>query len=73
VNYPKFADFLVSVEAEMAKVSWPSKGELYRATVVVIVTMFLLAAMLFAFDTIWQWFFRLIGIIRYSGTGPTAE
>ncbi len=66
VNYPKFADFLVSVEAEMAKVSWPSKGELYRATVVVIVTMFLLAAMLFGFDTIWQWFFRMIGVIRYG-------
>ena len=72
VNYPKFADFLVSVEAEMAKVSWPSKGELYRATVVVIVTMFLLAAMLFAFDTIWSTFFELIGIIR-PGTGPTPE
>src|SRR6476646_2937309 len=29
VNYPRFADFLISVQAEMDKVSWPSKTELY--------------------------------------------
>ena len=72
VNYPRFADFLVSVEAEMAKVSWPTTDELYRATVVVIAFMFLLAAMLFGFDTIWQWFFRLIGVIRTVAGGPAA-
>jgi preprotein translocase subunit SecE len=64
VNYPRFADFLVSVEAEMAKVSWPGRDELYRATVVVIVVMVLLAVLLFAFDYFWQWFFQLIGVIR---------
>ena len=66
VNYPRFADFLVSVEAEMAKVSWPSKDELYRATIVVITTMFMLAAMLFIFDLVWQNFFSLIDVIRTS-------
>ncbi|MGC1273575.1 MAG: preprotein translocase subunit SecE [Planctomycetaceae bacterium] len=70
VNYPKFADFLVSVEAEMAKVSWPGRDELYRATVVVIVTMLLLAAVLFAFDYLWQFFFRLIGVIHAGGGAP---
>lgn len=70
VNYPKFADFLVSVEAEMAKVSWPGREELYRATVVVIVTMLLLAAVLFAFDYLWQFFFRLIGVIHAGGGAP---
>ena len=64
INYPRFADFLVSVEAEMAKVSWPGRSELYRATVVVIITMLLLAVLLFAFDYIWQFFFRLIGVIH---------
>ena len=68
VNYPRFADFLVSVEAEMAKVSWPSRDELYRATIVVIVTMVLLAAVLFAFDYLWQFFFRLIGVIHAGGS-----
>lgn len=71
VNYPRFADFLVSVEAEMAKVSWPGRDELYRATVVVIVVMVLLAGILFGFDYLWQWFFRLIGVIRAENAAAT--
>ena len=43
VNWPKFADFLISVESEMTKVSWPTKNELYRASIVVIFTMAVLA------------------------------
>ena len=31
VNIPRFADFLIAVEAEMNKVSWPSRGELIRS------------------------------------------
>ena len=30
VNWPVFADFLIAVEAEMNKVSWPSWNELVR-------------------------------------------
>ncbi len=72
VNYPRFADFLVSVEAEMTKVSWPSRDELYRASVVVIVTMLLMAAVLFAYDYVWQFFFRFIGVI-HGGDTPVPE
>ncbi len=50
VNIPRFADFLISVEAEMNKVSWPSREELFRASVVVIVVIFFLAAILFGYD-----------------------
>jgi preprotein translocase subunit SecE len=50
VNIPRFADFLISVEAEMNKVSWPSRSELYRASLVVIVVIFLLTAILFTYD-----------------------
>jgi len=63
VNYPRFAEFLISVEAEMGKVSWASKQELYRATVVVLCTMFFLAFVLFFFDFLWQWIFRQIGVL----------
>lgn len=63
VNYPKFADFLISVEAEMDKVTWASRTELYRATIVVIVVMVFMAALLFAYDQLWLWFFRLIGFV----------
>lgn len=63
VNWPRFADFLVAVEAEMAKVSWPSRAELVRASIVVMVTILILAITLFLFDIVWQWFFSLIGIV----------
>ena len=66
VNYSVFADFLISVEAEMNKVSWPSRTELWRASVVVMFVIFALAAALFFFDAAWTFLFELIGI-RYSG------
>ena len=52
VNLPSFADFLISVEAEMNKVSWPGRSELWRASIVVIAVIFLLAAILFGYDLI---------------------
>lgn len=62
VNWPRFADFLISVEAEMSKVSWPSRTELYRASMVVIFTMAFLAILLFCYDCIWRFLFDLIGV-----------
>jgi preprotein translocase subunit SecE len=62
VNFPKFADFLISVEAEMAKVSWPTKHELYASTIVVLVVIAVLTTTLFLFDMFWVRIFRLIGI-----------
>jgi len=58
INVPRYADFLIAVEAEMNKVSWPTRGELVRASVVVLVTIFALAVVLFGFDFVWNWFFR---------------
>ena len=52
INIPAFADFLISVEAEMNKVSWPTRSELWRASMVVIVVIFFLAALLFAYDIV---------------------
>ena len=52
VQMPAFADFLISVEGEMNKVSWPSRGELFRASLVVILVIFFLAALLFAYDVV---------------------
>jgi preprotein translocase subunit SecE len=64
VNIPQFADFLIGVEAEMRKVSWPSLQECFRAGAVVIVVMFLLAGILFLYDQLWMRFFQLIGVLR---------
>jgi len=63
VNLPRFADFLISVEAEMNKVSWPGRPELYRASLVVIVVIFLLAAILFSYDLLLDWLlFNIFGL-----------
>ena len=59
VNVPRFADFLIAVEAEMAKVSWPSGGEVARSSAVIIFLIFALAAILAGYDLFW-WF-----ILRY--------
>jgi preprotein translocase subunit SecE len=64
VNYPRFADFLISVEAEMNKVSWPTRQELWRASAVVIFVIFFLSAVLFLFDLVWVKLFELIRV-RY--------
>jgi preprotein translocase subunit SecE len=64
VNLPAFADFLIAVEAEMNKVSWPSWTELSRWSAVVIVMIFALGFLLAAFDFFWVWFFKLIGVLK---------
>ena len=63
VNLPVFADFLIAVEAEMNKVSWPTRTELYRSSAVVLVTVFVLAALLFMFDITWRQIFMTIDIV----------
>ena len=59
---PAFADFLIAVEAEMNKVSWPSRGELFRASVVVLFTIIALALLLYAYDFLWRAFFYYLRI-----------
>ncbi|TWT59399.1 preprotein translocase subunit SecE [Rubinisphaera italica] len=64
VNYPRAADFLISVQGEMEKVSWPTWPQLWRATIVVLVVMVFLAVSLFAFDVIWQFVFTQVGFLK---------
>lgn len=63
VNVPAFADFLIAVEAEMNKVSWPTRQELFRGSAVVLVTILFLAAVLFAYDAMWKLVFTQMGIL----------
>jgi preprotein translocase subunit SecE len=67
VNIPAFADFLIAVEAEMNKVSWPTRGELGRSSLVVIFCIFFLAAVLFGFDLFWRTLLHLLRIIDVQG------
>lgn len=63
VCWPKFADFLIAVEAEMNKVSWPTRSELFRSSVVVLVTIFFLALVLFGYDIFWKIGLGWLGIV----------
>lgn len=48
------------VVSELKKVTWPTRKETSAATVVVIVTVFVCALFLGAFDLIWSWSTDLI-------------
>jgi preprotein translocase subunit SecE len=65
VNYPPFADFLIDVEGEMAKVSWASAEEIKRATAVVLVTMGTLSLVLFLYDLVWVRVLKWMGILLF--------
>ena len=60
VNLPGFADFLIAVEAEMNKVSWPTRSELFRASMVVLVCIIFLAIVLYGFDIFWRIIFQYV-------------
>ncbi len=62
VNFPVFADFLIATEAELNKVSWTTKSRLVQDTIVVLVTVFLLAVFLLASDITWYYVLKWTGV-----------
>jgi preprotein translocase subunit SecE len=64
VNLPSFADFLIAVEAEMNKVSWPTRTELIRSSLVVIFSILFLAVILYGYDTFWSFLLNRLGVMR---------
>ena len=64
VHWPKFADFLIAVEAEMNKVSWSTRKEVVASTKVVIITVFLLAIILALVDAGFTFVFGKVGILK---------
>jgi preprotein translocase subunit SecE len=69
VHFPPFAEFLIATEAEMNKVSWTSKDDLYRATTVVLSTVALVAVFLFGVDQVWLVLLQFLGVLKFSGGG----
>jgi preprotein translocase subunit SecE len=69
VMYPPFVEFLIATEAEMNKVSWTSKDDLYRATTVVLATVSLMAVFLFGVDWVWSHLLLMLGVLRFGGGG----
>ena len=64
IHFTPFAEFLIATEAEMNKVSWTSKDDLYRATTVVLATVVLMALFLFVVDWLWLFILRMIGVLH---------
>jgi preprotein translocase subunit SecE len=69
VEFPPFVEFLIATEAEMNKVSWTSRDDLYRATTVVLSTVVLVAVFLFAVDWLWSHLLQIIGVLKFGGGG----
>jgi preprotein translocase subunit SecE len=63
VNYAPFADFLIAVEAEMNKVSWPTQTELVRSSTVVIILIISLTATVFVYDLVLRYILGRTGIV----------
>jgi len=68
VNYPKFADFLIAVEGEMDKMSWPEWAYLWRALGVVLTMLILFTAYMFVCDIFWNWLFEAIHFLEVHTT-----
>jgi len=64
INFAPFAEFLIAVQAEVTKVNWPSWGELKRATIVVVCTMFFLGLVLFVYDVVWYQILSGLGVLQ---------
>ncbi len=53
--YRSIIPFLKEVRAEIKKVTWPSRNEVYNTTIVVILATFFFAFYLFFMDIIFSW------------------
>ncbi|NLW87690.1 MAG: preprotein translocase subunit SecE [Planctomycetes bacterium] len=62
LNKPSAADFLIATESEMKKVSWSSRKEVIGSTKVVIVTTFIMAALLAGVDLLFILLFSWMGV-----------
>ncbi len=53
--YKRIIPFLKEVRAEVKKVTWPSRNEVYSTTIVVILATFFFGFYLFFMDVIFSW------------------
>ena len=60
LNRPAMVDTLIDTEQELKKVSWPSKREVWNATLVVVLVTFTMAILLYGFDWLLRTLFQLV-------------
>jgi len=71
VNAPKSVDFLIVTEAELRKVSWPTRQELWKQTVIVLVAVVLIGTLILAADVILMLLMRGVKVLPSTAeAGP---
>jgi preprotein translocase subunit SecE len=58
--YKRLANFLREARAELKKVTWPSRNEVYSTTIVVIFATFFFGFYLYFMDLIFSWVIKQI-------------
>lgn len=61
--YKRFFVFLREVKAEVKKVTWPSKNEVYSTTIVVILATIFFGVYLYSLDIVFSWVISQVKII----------
>jgi len=62
MNKPSVADFMISAEGEIKKVSWSTRKEIIASTSVVIFVMLAIAVFLYSVDMVFVYVFDKIGL-----------
>jgi len=60
--HEKTVDLLIETQTEMRKVSWPAQKEFVGSTIVVIVSVLVLAVFIWTVDQLSVWILTLIGV-----------
>jgi preprotein translocase subunit SecE len=56
----KPAEFVREVRAELKKVSWPTREEVIRYSIIVFVALVVFTLFVFGLDFVFEWFFRSV-------------
>ncbi len=65
VNAAPMADFLISTSGEMNKVTWSTRIQIRKDTIVVLIVTFILSAYLLVMDVFWLVLLRFLGVIKH--------
>ncbi len=58
--FTRIRNYLVEVKGELKKVTWPSRADLQKTTIAVLVSSFIFGVYLYAADVIFYYFFEMV-------------
>jgi preprotein translocase SecE subunit len=59
----KMVDFLIDIQAELQKVSWPTRQELIGSIIVVVISVIVLSLYIFGVDALMREIMKLLGFL----------